>query len=54
MICNESAAPTYKAVPLPLPMAGGESGMFQFPLEGTLVEIAFEAAGQINHLSANA
>lgn len=39
---NESAAPTYKAVPLPLPMAGGESGMFQFPPEGTLVEIAFE------------
>lgn len=39
---NESAAPAYKAVPLPLPMAGGESGMFQFPPEGTLVEIAFE------------
>ncbi|EKT58536.1 hypothetical protein [Providencia sneebia] len=39
---SESAAPAYKAVPLPLPMAGGESGMFQFPPEGTLVEIAFE------------
>ncbi|MEX9891289.1 hypothetical protein AB7W78_12700 [Providencia rettgeri] len=39
---SESGAPAYKAVPLPLPMAGGESGMFQFPPEGTLVEIAFE------------
>ncbi|HHR6207187.1 TPA: hypothetical protein ACS71B_002169 [Providencia alcalifaciens] len=39
---NESAAPIYKAVPLPLPMAGTESGLFQFPPEGSLVEIAFE------------
>ncbi|QBY41974.1 hypothetical protein [Arsenophonus nasoniae] len=39
---NGSAAPTYKAVPLPLPMAGSESGLFQFPPEGTIVEIAFE------------
>lgn len=33
--------PIYPAVPLPLPMAGGESGMFQFPPPGTLVEIGF-------------
>ncbi|EMF22458.1 hypothetical protein H262_13602 [Citrobacter freundii GTC 09479] len=28
-------------MPLPVPMAGNESGMFQFPPEGTLVEVAF-------------
>lgn len=33
--------PIYPAVPLPLPMAGGESGMFQFPPVGTLVEVGF-------------
>lgn len=33
--------PLYPAVPLPLPMAGGESGMFQFPTPGTLVEVGF-------------
>lgn len=33
--------PLYPAVPLPLPMAGGESGMFQFPPAGTLVEVGF-------------
>ena len=33
--------PLYPAVPLPLPMAGGESGMFQFPPPGTLVEVGF-------------
>ena len=33
--------PIYSAVPLPLPMAGGESGMFQFPPVGTLVEVGF-------------
>lgn len=33
--------PVYPAVPLPLPMAGGESGMFQFPPVGTLVEVGF-------------
>ncbi|MGT1886875.1 hypothetical protein SPL85_13600 [Enterobacter hormaechei subsp. xiangfangensis] len=33
--------PVYTAVPLPVPMAGNDSGMFQFPPEGTLVEIAF-------------
>ncbi|TPG61488.1 hypothetical protein [Ewingella americana] len=33
--------PIYPAVPLPLPMAGSESGMFQFPPVGTLVEVGF-------------
>lgn len=39
---KESGTPVYSAVPLPLPMAGSESGMFQFPPVGTVVEIAFE------------
>ncbi|PHM43767.1 protein phage [Xenorhabdus szentirmaii] len=39
---KDAAAPIYQAVPLPLPMAGGESGMFQYPPIGTVVEIAFE------------
>ncbi|MCP9267852.1 hypothetical protein M5U04_06985 [Xenorhabdus sp. XENO-1] len=39
---KDAAAPVYRAVPLPLPMAGGESGMFQYPPIGTRVEIAFE------------
>lgn len=33
--------PIYPAVPLPVPMAGSESGMFQFPPPGTLVEVGF-------------
>lgn len=33
--------PIYSAVPLPVPMAGNDSGMFQFPHEGTKVEIGF-------------
>lgn len=33
--------PIYPAVPLPVPMAGSESGMFQFPAPGTLVEVGF-------------
>jgi hypothetical protein len=33
--------PVYAAVPLPVPMAGNDSGMFQFPPEGTKVELAF-------------
>jgi len=33
--------PIYSAVPLPLPMAGSESGMFHFPPVGTLVEVGF-------------
>lgn len=35
--------PLYSAVPLPVPMAGSESGMFQFPPAGSLVEVAFTA-----------
>ncbi|MFI7973241.1 hypothetical protein [Serratia marcescens] len=33
--------PIYPAVPLPVPMAGSESGMFQFPPAGALVEVGF-------------
>ncbi|AHF74102.1 hypothetical protein SOPEG_2296 [Candidatus Sodalis pierantonius str. SOPE] len=33
--------PVYPAVPLPLPMAGAESGLFHFPPPGTLLEIGF-------------
>ncbi|MEA1062771.1 hypothetical protein [Erwinia sp. HR93] len=37
----DAQTPTYSAVPLPVPMAGNDSGMYQFPPEGTLVEVAF-------------
>lgn len=37
----DSTTPVYSAVPLPVPMAGNDSGMFQFPPEGTLVEVGF-------------
>ncbi len=40
---KDAAVPVYHAVPLPLPMAGSESGMFQYPPVGTVVEIVFEA-----------
>ncbi|HBQ3893351.1 TPA: hypothetical protein U0R54_004263 [Klebsiella pneumoniae] len=33
--------PVYSAVPLPVPMAGHDSGLFQFPALGTLVEMGF-------------
>lgn len=33
--------PIFKAVPVPVPMAGHDSGQFQFPPVGTLVEMAF-------------
>lgn len=33
--------PVYNAVPLPVPMAGAEGGLFQYPPEGSLVEIGF-------------
>ncbi|CRY69382.1 hypothetical protein [Yersinia pekkanenii] len=36
-----AGAQEYNAVPLPVPMAGSEGGMFQFPPEGALVEIGF-------------
>ncbi|MEQ4986894.1 phage regulatory CII family protein [Proteus sp. fly-1089] len=39
---GNDVAPVYHAVPLPLPMAGNESGMFQYPPVGSMVEIAFE------------
>ena len=38
---TDNQTPVYSAVPLPVPMAGNDSGMFQFPPEGTLVEVAF-------------
>lgn len=38
--------PVYSAVPLPVPMAGSESGMFQFPPSGTMVEIGFVGGRQ--------
>lgn len=37
----DSTTPVYSAVPLPVPMAGNDSGMFQFPPAGTLVEVGF-------------
>ncbi|PPC71278.1 hypothetical protein C1Y42_14425 [Pantoea sp. ICBG 985] len=37
----DGSTPVYPAVPLPVPMAGNDSGMFQFPPEGTLVEVGF-------------
>lgn len=37
----DGRTPVYPAVPLPVPMAGNDSGMFQFPPEGTLVEVGF-------------
>ena len=37
----DKTTPVYSAVPLPVPMAGNDSGMFQFPPEGTLVEVGF-------------
>ncbi|NHB87200.1 hypothetical protein [Photorhabdus tasmaniensis] len=36
-----SDIPEYKAVPLPVPLAGAEGGLFQYPAAGTLVEIGF-------------
>lgn len=33
--------PEYNAVPLPVPMAGAEGGMFQYPPAGAVVEIGF-------------
>lgn len=33
--------PVYKSIPLPVIMSGHESGLLSYPLEGTLVEIAF-------------
>jgi hypothetical protein len=33
--------PVYRSIPLPVHMSGHESGLMAYPLEGTLVEIAF-------------
>lgn len=37
----DKQTPVYSAVPLPVPMAGNDAGMYQFPPDGTLVEVAF-------------
>ncbi|EHM47039.1 hypothetical protein [Yokenella regensburgei] len=37
----DKQTPVYSAVPLPVPMAGNDSGQYQFPPEGTLVEVGF-------------
>lgn len=37
----DKTTPVYSAVSLPVPMAGNDAGMFQFPPEGTLVEVGF-------------
>ncbi|HEC2576555.1 TPA: hypothetical protein R2K49_004512 [Raoultella ornithinolytica] len=37
----DGSTPVYSAVPLPVPMAGNDSGLFQFPALGTLVEMGF-------------
>lgn len=37
----DKQTPAYSAVPLPVPMAGNDAGMYQFPPEGTLVEVGF-------------
>lgn len=41
-----AGTPLYSAVPLPVPMAGSESGMFNFPQAGTLVEVGFAEGRQ--------
>lgn len=38
---NDVSGALFAAVPLPVPMAGSEGGMFQFPPEGALVEMGF-------------
>ncbi|MEZ9620179.1 MULTISPECIES: hypothetical protein [Vibrio] len=37
----DSNVPVYRSIPLPVHMSGHESGLLAYPLEGTLVEIAF-------------
>ncbi|MFA0233614.1 hypothetical protein [Vibrio sp. 10N.222.55.C7] len=37
----DSNVPVYRSIPLPVHMSGHESGLMAYPLEGTLVEIAF-------------
>lgn len=38
----DGTTPVCPAVSLPVPMASNDSGMFQFPPEGTLVEVGFK------------
>ncbi|WP_312156363.1 hypothetical protein [Lelliottia nimipressuralis] len=38
---NDADSPEMVSVPLPVPMAGGEGGMFNFPDEGVIVEVGF-------------
>lgn len=38
---KDADAPELVSVPLPVPMAGGEGGMFNFPAEGVIVEVGF-------------
>ena len=38
---SDSDTPELIAVPLPVPMAGAEGGTYQFPAEGTIVELGF-------------
>ena len=38
---EDENVPVYRSIPMPIHMSGSESGLFNFPLEGTLVEIAF-------------
>lgn len=35
------SVPVYRSVPMPVHMSGSESGLLAYPLEGTIVEIAF-------------
>lgn len=37
----DTNVPVYRSIPLPVHMSGHESGLLAYPLEGTLVEIAF-------------
>ncbi|HDO1322758.1 TPA: hypothetical protein P2R03_004320 [Aeromonas veronii] len=37
----DTAAPLYRAVPLPVMFGGAEQGLLQFPIEGTIVELGF-------------
>lgn len=37
----DNKVPVYKSIPMPMTMSGHESGLLAYPLEGTLVEIAF-------------
>ncbi|WP_431638383.1 hypothetical protein [Enterobacter mori] len=38
---NDADVPELIAVPLPVPFAGNEGGLFQFPAEGAIVEVGF-------------